>query len=183
VPPQLATFEEIHVRVVQLSDEQALEWTLIENSQRVDVHPYEKAQGFQRLLDLPGYDAATLAEKTGKSESLIYSRLALLQLVPDVAEAFQEGRITASHANIIARLPQDFQQQAFEACWRKTYQDKELRLLPARYLSAWVANNVYIPLDEAPFDREECHAEFGRWRLLCRPRRSGFYASLFSDVA
>jgi ParB family chromosome partitioning protein len=101
----------------------------LKNSQRVDVHPYDKAQGFERLLDLPGYDAATLAEKIGKRESLIYSRLAL---VPDVAEAFQEERITASHTNIIARLPQDFQQQAFDACWRKTYQDKEPRLLPAR---------------------------------------------------
>jgi ParB family chromosome partitioning protein len=56
---QLAAFEEIPVRVVQLSDEQALEWTLVENSQRLDVHPYEEAQGFQRLLDLPGYDATT----------------------------------------------------------------------------------------------------------------------------
>jgi ParB family chromosome partitioning protein len=84
---QLAAFEEIPVRIVQLSDEQALEWMLVENSQRVDVHPYEEAQGFQRLLDLPGYDATTLAEKTGKSESLIYSRLALLHLIPDVAEA------------------------------------------------------------------------------------------------
>ena len=65
---------------------------LIENSQRVDVHPYEEAQGFQRVLDLPGYDVATLAEKTGKSDSLIYARLALLQLVPEVAEAFQEER-------------------------------------------------------------------------------------------
>jgi ParB family chromosome partitioning protein len=133
---QLAAFEEIPVRVVQLSDEQALEWTLVENSQRLDVHPYEEAQGFQRLLDLPGYDAATLAEKTGKSESLIYSRLALLHLIPDVAEAFKAERITASHANLIARLPQDFQQQAFEACWRKDYQDKEAHLLPAKHLSA-----------------------------------------------
>jgi hypothetical protein len=41
----------------------------------------------QRLLEPPGYDAATLAEKTGKSESLIYYRLALLHLIPDVAEA------------------------------------------------------------------------------------------------
>jgi ParB family transcriptional regulator, chromosome partitioning protein len=49
----------------------------------LDVHPYEEAQGFQRLLELPGYDAGTLAE------SLIYSRLALLHLIPDVAEAFQ----------------------------------------------------------------------------------------------
>jgi ParB family chromosome partitioning protein len=72
-----------------------------------------------------------------------------------VAEAFQAERITASHANLIARLPQDFQQQAFEACWRKDYQDKEAHLLPAKHLSAWIANNVYLPLDEAPFDRED----------------------------
>ena len=111
----LAEIDEIPVRIVQLSDEQALEWQLIENSQRVDVHPYEEAQGFQRLLDLPGYDVATLAEKTGKSDSLIYARLALLQLIPEVAEAFQEERITASHANLIARLPQDSQKEAFDA--------------------------------------------------------------------
>jgi hypothetical protein len=48
-----------------------------------------------------GYYAA-LAEKTGKSESLIYSRLALLHLMPVVAEACRAQRITASHANLIA---------------------------------------------------------------------------------
>jgi ParB family chromosome partitioning protein len=48
---QLAEFEEIPVRIVQLSDAQALEWMLVENSQRLDVHPYEEAEGFQRLLD------------------------------------------------------------------------------------------------------------------------------------
>src|SRR6201996_3995825 len=105
----IAEMDEVPVRIVQLTDEQALEWQLIENSQRVDVHPYEEAQGFQRLLDLPGYDVAALAEKTGKSESLVYARLALLQLIPEVAEAFQQERITASHATMIARLPRDRQ--------------------------------------------------------------------------
>jgi hypothetical protein len=33
---------------------------LVENSQRVDVHPYEEAQGYQQLLDVPGYDVAAL---------------------------------------------------------------------------------------------------------------------------
>jgi ParB family chromosome partitioning protein len=171
------------VRIVDLSDEQALEWTLVENSRRVDVHPYEEAQGFQRLLDLPGYDAATLAEKTGKSESLIYSRLALLHLIPEVAEAFQAERITVSHANLIARLPQDFQQQAFEACWRKDYQDKEAHLLPAKHLSAWIANNVYLPLDEAPFDREDATLNPAAGACSACPRRSGYNTSLFFDVA
>ena len=179
----LAEMDEVPVRIVQLSDEQAIEWQLIENSQRVDVHPYEEAQGFQRLLDLPGYDVATLAEKTGKSDSLIYARLALLQLIPEVAEAFQEERITASHANLIARLPQDSQKEAFTQCWRKDWQDNEPHLLPAKYLSAWIANNVYLPLDEARFDREDNTLNPTAGACSNCPRRSGYNTSLFSDVA
>jgi ParB/RepB/Spo0J family partition protein len=41
----LAELTELPVRIVQLSDEQSFEWQIIENSQRVDVHPYEEAQG------------------------------------------------------------------------------------------------------------------------------------------
>jgi ParB family chromosome partitioning protein len=39
-------------------------------------------------------------EKMARRDSLIHSRLALLQLISEVAEAFQEERITASHANL-----------------------------------------------------------------------------------
>jgi ParB family transcriptional regulator, chromosome partitioning protein len=180
---QLAELSEIPTRVVSLTDEQALEWQLIENSQRVDVHPYEEAQGFQRLLELPGYDVAALAQKTGKSESLVYARLALLQLIHEVAEAFQQERITASHATLIARLPRDRQKDAFEQCWRKDWQEKEPHLLPAKYLSSWIANNVYLPLDEAPFDREDASLNPDAGSCLACPRRSGYNASLFSDVS
>jgi ParB family transcriptional regulator, chromosome partitioning protein len=180
---QLAELLEIPTRVVSLTDEQALEWQLIENSQRIDVHPYEEAQGFQRLLDLPGYDVASLAEKTGKSESLVYARLAFLQLIPEVAEAFQQERITASHANLIARLPQDRQKDAFEHCWRKDWQESEAHLLPAKYLSAWIDNNVYLPLAEAPFDREDTSLNPAAGACSDCPRRSGFNTSLFSDVS
>jgi ParB family transcriptional regulator, chromosome partitioning protein len=180
---QLAELSEIPTRVVSLTDEQALEWQLIENSRRVDVHPYEEAQGFQRLLDLPGYDVAALAEKTGKSESLVYARLALLQLIPEVAEAFQQERITASHATLIARLPRDRQKDAFEQCWRKDWQENEPHLLPAKYLSAWIANNVYLPLDEEPFDRDDTSLNPDAGSCSACSRRSGYNASLFTDVS
>jgi ParB family chromosome partitioning protein len=39
-------------RIVELTDAQALEWGLVENSQRVDVHPYEEAQGLRFILHL-----------------------------------------------------------------------------------------------------------------------------------
>jgi ParB family chromosome partitioning protein len=148
----------------------------------VDVHPYEEAHGFQRLLDLPGYDVTTLVEKSGKSASHIYARLSLLQLIPTVAEAFVEERITASHANLIARLPQEHQADAFENCWRKDWQDKEAHLLPAKHLSAWIQANLYLNLAEAPFDCEDPNLKPEAGACVACPRRSGFNTSLFADV-
>ena len=169
-------------RIVELTDAQSLEWALVENSQRVDVHPYEEAQGFQQLLDLPGYDVTALVEKSGKSASHIYARLSLLQLIPTVAEAFTHERITASHANLIARLPQESQADAFEQCWRKDWQDSEPHLLPAKHVAAWIQNNLYLALADAPFDREDPALNPAAGACSTCPRRSGHNTSLFCDV-
>jgi len=169
-------------RIVELTDAQAMEWQLVENSQRVDIHPYEEAQGFQRLLDMPGYDVAALVEKSGKSASHIYARLSLLQLIPTIAEAFTAERITASHANLLARLPQEAQATAYEQCWRKDWQDKEPHLLPAKHLSAWIQTNLYLSLADAPFDREDPTLNPTAGACVTCPRRSGYNTALFIDV-
>ncbi len=179
---QLAELFSIPARIVEIDDAQALEWQLVENSQRVDVHPYEEAQGFKRLLDLPGYDVSALVEKSGKSASHIYARLSLLQLIPAVAEAFTQERITASHANLIARLPQESQAEAYEQCWRKDWQEKEAHLLPAKNLSAWIQANLYLSLADAPFDREDPTLNPAAGACDTCPRRSGYNTSLFADV-
>jgi len=179
---QLAELFSVPARIVEIDDAKALEWQLVENSQRVDVHPYEEAQGFQRLLDIPGYDVAALVEKSGKSASHVYARLSLLQLIPTVAEAFTQERITASHANLIARLPQESQAEAFEQCWRKDWQDKEPHLLPAKHLAAWIQANLYLSLADAPFDREDPTLNPTAGACVTCPRRSGHNTSLFCDV-
>ena len=180
---QIAELPELPVRILDLTDEQTLEVQIIENSQRQDVHPYEEAAGYQRLLDLPGYDVAALAEKCGKSQSHIYARLALLQLVPEVAEAFQQERITASHAYLIARLPQISQAAAYEQCWRKEYGQTEPHLLPAKHLSAWISSHLYLALVDAPFDREDPMLNPEAGACVTCPRRTGYNTTLFSDVA
>ncbi len=179
---QLAEVFSVPARIVEIDDAQTLEWQLVENSQRVDVHPYEEAQGFQRLLDMPGYDVAALVEKSGKSASHIYARLSLLQLIPPIAEAFSAERITASHANLLARLPQDTQADAFEQCWRKDWQDKEPHLLPAKHLIAWIQSNLYLELADAPFSKEDPTLNPAAGACVTCPRRSGYNTSLFADV-
>ena len=179
---QVAELFSVPARIVEIDDAKALEWQLVENSQRVDVHPYEEAQGFQRLLDIPGYDVAALVEKSGKSASHVYARLSLLQLIPTVAEAFTKERITASHANLIARLPQESQAEAFEQCWRKDWQDKEPHLLPAKHVAAWIQANLYLSLADAPFDREDPTLNPTAGACVTCPRRSGYNTALFADV-
>ena len=179
---QLAELFSLPARIVDITDAQTLEWQLVENSQRVDVHPYEEAQGFQRLLDMPGYDVATLVDKSGKSSAHVYARLSLLQLIPSIAEAFSAERITASHANLLARLPQEIQAEAFEQCWRKDWQDKEPHLLPAKHLSAWIQDNLYLALADAPFDKDDPTLNPAAGACVTCPRRSGYNTSLFSDV-
>jgi ParB family chromosome partitioning protein len=131
---------------------------------------------------MPGYDVAALAAKTGKSASHIYARLSLLQLVPAVAEAFTQERISPSHANLIARLPQESQAEAFEQCWRKDWQDKEPHLLPAKHVAAWIQANLYLSLADAPFDREDPTLNPAAGACVTCPRRSGHNTSLFCDV-
>ena len=94
---QLAELFSVPARIVDINDAQALE------SQRVDVHSYEEAQASSGCWACPGYDVATLVEKSSKSAAHVYACPSLLQLVPSIAKAFLAERITASHANLLAR--------------------------------------------------------------------------------
>jgi ParB family chromosome partitioning protein len=49
---QLAELFSVPARIVELDDTEAMVWQLVENSQRLDVHPYEEAQGLRFILHL-----------------------------------------------------------------------------------------------------------------------------------
>ena len=71
---KLAELERLPVRVVKLTDAEAIEAQCVENLQREDIHPLEEALGFRSLLELgePAYTIATIASRAGKSEAYIY---------------------------------------------------------------------------------------------------------------
>jgi ParB family chromosome partitioning protein len=94
----------------------------------------------------------------------------------------QKSFCTASHANLIARIPQESQAAAFEQCWRKDWKDDEAHLLPAKFLSAWIQANLYLSLADAPFDREDQTLNTAAGACTTCPRRSGYNTALFSDV-
>jgi ParB family chromosome partitioning protein len=104
---QLAGLDSVPVRVVHLSDTDVLEIQVIENLQRVEIHPLEEARGFRALLQLDGYDIHKISSKIGKSPNYVATRLKLTDLVPEVAEAFLKNELMVGHALFIAKVPDD----------------------------------------------------------------------------
>src|SRR5436309_5740743 len=142
---QLAELERVPVRVVKLSDAEAIEAQCVENLQREDIHPLEEALGFKSLLELgEPYNIAHISARAGKSEAYIYGRLRLADLIPPVAEAFLKDKITIGHAMLIAKLPASQQQEAFAAAYRSmwTSEGNTQTLIPVRELAAWIELNI-----------------------------------------
>lgn len=102
---KLAELTEIPAFWRELDDKQVLEIQVIENLQRRDVHPLEEADGYRQLIDRHGYTAEQIGEKIGKSRSYVYGRMKLSALASDGREIFLDGKIDASVALLIARIP------------------------------------------------------------------------------
>jgi ParB family chromosome partitioning protein len=92
---QIAQIPTVPVRIVNLSDAEALEAQLVENLIRAEIHPMEEAQGFRALLELeePKYSIEQIAAKVGKTPAFVAQRLKLTDLVPSAVEAFYADEI------------------------------------------------------------------------------------------
>lgn len=85
----------------------ALEIALIENIQRQDLNPVEKAKGFDRLIEEYEFSQEEIARVMGKSRSFVANSLRLLKLSPVIMDAMVDGRITEGHARAILMVEGD----------------------------------------------------------------------------
>jgi ParB family transcriptional regulator, chromosome partitioning protein len=182
---KLAELENVPVRIVQLSDAEAIEAQCVENLQREGIHPLEEALGFKSLLELgEPYNIAHIAARAGKSEAYIYGRLKLADLIPTVAEAFLKDEITIGHALLIAKLQTSQQQEAFAAAFRGmwTSEGNSQVLIPVRELAAWIESNILLQLASVPFEKQDEALVPAAGSCVNCPKRTGFNKLLFADV-
>jgi ParB family transcriptional regulator, chromosome partitioning protein len=183
---RLAELESVPVRVVRLSDAEAIEAQVVENLQREDIHALEESLGFKSLLQLrePAYTIASIAARAGKSEAYVQGRIKLADLIAPVAEAFLKDEITVGHALLIAKLPDSQQQEALNAAFRGmwTSNGNTQVLIPVRELSAWIESNILLQLASAPFDKQDETLVPGAGSCGDCPKRTGFNKLLFADV-
>lgn len=117
---KIAEVSDVPVRVVDMTDAQVLEAQCVENLQREDVHPLEEGNAFAAMLR-EHYDVATIAAKIGKPATFVVNRIQLTQLIPPIAEAFLDDRLTIGHATLIAKVPAAQQPDAFTASFRSVW--------------------------------------------------------------
>jgi ParB family chromosome partitioning protein len=98
---QRVSLHNVPVIVRDLSDQEVLEFALIENVQRADLNPLEEAVGYQELLDRHEYTQERLSEVVGKSRSHVANTLRLLKLPAEVQALVREGKLSAGAARAI----------------------------------------------------------------------------------
>lgn len=81
-----------------------LELAIIENIQREDLNPVDRARAFERLVVEFHFKHATIAEKVGKSREYVSNTLRLLALPPEILDALSIGKISEGHARPLMTL-------------------------------------------------------------------------------
>jgi ParB family transcriptional regulator, chromosome partitioning protein len=87
--------------VRQVSDELALEMTLVENIQREDLNPIEAARAFERLMVEFQLTQESVAERTGKDRATVANAVRLLKLEPIMQDWIEEGKLSAGHGRAL----------------------------------------------------------------------------------
>lgn len=102
----------------QVSDEQAMEITIIENLQREDLNPMEQARAFERLSREFGLTQEQISTRTGKDRASIANFIRLLRLPEVVQNAIEKGLLSFGHGKVLAGLtsfPDHLEKAANEA--------------------------------------------------------------------
>lgn len=92
---------EVPALVKTLSDQEAVEVSIVENAQRENLNPIEEARGYARLLEEFGYTQEDVAASVGKDRTTIANTLRLLTLPEEIRAGLSDGALTMGHAKAL----------------------------------------------------------------------------------
>ncbi len=101
---KLAGLSTVPVVIKETTAKGMLELAIVENVQREDLNPVERAQAFQRLIEEFGLTVTEIAKRVGKSESYVSNTMRLLGLPDAIKDGLVSGAISEGHARAIAGL-------------------------------------------------------------------------------
>jgi len=101
---KIAGLPKVPVIIKETSPRGMLEMAIIENVQRIDLNPLERAQAFKRLIDEFGLSTSEISVKIGKSAPYVSNTLRLLSVPDALKDALASGATTEGHVRALASL-------------------------------------------------------------------------------
>ena len=131
---KIAGLKEVPV-VIKMTDRLGmLEMAIIENVQREDLNPIERAKAFKQLIDDFNMTAAKIAQQVGKSLTYVNNSLSLLLLPDAITDAITDDLITEGHAHAIRLIPDDnLRIQCYRQILKENASVKRAETLARRY--------------------------------------------------
>lgn len=156
-----AGLKSVPCMVREASDAELLELALLENVVRADINALEEGEAYAKLVKEHAYTADSLAEKTGKSRTVIYSRMKLAQLQGRARDLVLTGSLNASIGELLSRLPTLAAQEEAVDSLEDEFGDKwdgkqrtmtDWSTLPYRHAKEHLDRELSRVLAKAPFD-------------------------------
>src|SRR3970040_2749391 len=101
---KLAGLSHVPAIIRETSPKGMLEMALVENVQRVDLNPIDRAKGFERLMNEFGLTTSEIAVRIGKSVAYVSNSMRLLTLSDSLKNGLLSGLISEGHARALAAI-------------------------------------------------------------------------------
>ena len=101
---QFLELDKVPVIIREVTEQEQLELSLIENIQRQNLNAIEEARAYQRLIDEFNLTQAEVAQRVGKSRAKVANTLRLLHLPAEIQAWLAEGKLTEGHAKILLEV-------------------------------------------------------------------------------
>ena len=116
---KLAGMQTIPAILREYEDAQTAALSLLENLQRMDLNPFEQAQGLKDLIALWDCTQAEAARRLGMAQPTLANKLRLLQLTEDQRAFVLDNQLTERHARAVLRLPEEKRSEALVTISRR----------------------------------------------------------------
>lgn len=107
-----AGLKEVPVIIKNLTEQEIMEISLIENLQREDLNPIEEALAYKRLLTEFNLKQEEVAERVSKSRTAVTNSMRLLKLDPSIQKMLEDGELTTGHARALLAIEDNDKQVA-----------------------------------------------------------------------
>ena len=144
----LAGLTSIPAVVKQLSDQEMMVQSIIENLQRENLNPIEEARAYESLVE-KGFTHAEIADKMGKSRPYISNSIRLLSLPEQILSEVEKGKLSQAHARSLVGLNKEQQDHFFQRIIEEDISVRELEaLLTEKKQKKQKKNDYFIQNEE-----------------------------------